>query len=182
MESKEDKVLELFFNSTKHWHFDVLLKKSGLSRSRLAFWLKRFTEKGMIKRVKAPGKMPYYVQVFENLTFRSEKRLFALKQLTDAGLINHLSSLPKAQVVVLFGSFSRWDWYSDSDIDIFIYGKDDGFMQGKYERLLNREIQVHLFRNKAELQRKSKLLPYILSGDFIKGSIDELGVDIIAKT
>ena len=42
MESKEEHVLELFFNSSKYWHFDNLLKKANISRSQLAQWLKKF--------------------------------------------------------------------------------------------------------------------------------------------
>jgi len=181
MNSKEDKVLELFFNSSKHWHFDELLKKSGLSRSRLSAWLKRFQKQGIIKRVKPRGKMPYYVHIFESKTFQHKKRLFALKQMTEMGFLNHLAMLPKAKVVIVFGSFSSYDWYTGSDIDVFIYGEDAYFQHGKFETLLNREIQVHQAKDKKDLKRIDKMLPYIISGDFIKGSIQDLDVDINAK-
>ncbi len=180
MRSKEDNVAGLFFNSSRHWHFDVLLKESGLSRPRLAGWLKEFEKEGLIKRVKPRGKMPYYVQVSKSPEFRHRKRLFALKQMTQSGLLNHLFSLKKAKVVIVFGSFSRSDWYSDSDIDIFIYGDVNQFGVGKFELLLKREIQIHTAKDKKDIKKIDKMLPYILSGDFVKGSMNDLGVDIRA--
>jgi predicted nucleotidyltransferase len=181
MNSKEDRVLNLFFNSSKYWHFDELLCESKLSRSRLSAWLNKFQKEGIIKRVKPKGKMPFYVRIFESKNFRHKKRLFALTQLTESGLLTHLEALPKAKVVIIFGSFTSYDWHADSDIDIFIYGDDDDFEQGTYELKLQRDIQVHLARDGKDLKRINKLLPYIFEGDFIKGSIKDLGVEIYAK-
>ncbi|MDD9953456.1 MAG: nucleotidyltransferase domain-containing protein [Candidatus Woesearchaeota archaeon] len=180
MRSKEDCVLELFFNTPKHWHFDQLLRKSGLSRSRLAAWLTQFRQEGLIERKKSKGKMPYYVAKASPL-FLHRKRLYAQKQLTTSGLLAHLASL-KASVIIVFGSFTRGDWYIESDIDIFIYGDDDAFEQGLYEKKLNREIQVHTAKNKNELKSIEKMLPYIIQGDFVKGSLDDLGVRVYAET
>lgn len=181
MRSKEDIVSEPFFNSPKQWHFDELLKATKISRSQLSRWLKIFTADGEIKRVKPKGKMPYYVQNFESPSFQHRKRLFALKKLTESGLLDHLASLPDAKVIIVFGSFARYDWYEGSDIDIFIYGNYENFEQGKYELKLKRDIQVHIAKNKKDLEKMDKMLPYIITGDFIKGSIADLGVEVHAK-
>jgi len=177
MHSKEEKVLRLFFNSAKHWHFDELLKESGLSRSRLCFWLKKYEHNGIIKRIKPKGKRPYYAQIF-SASFRNKKKLFALKQLTESGLLNHLSSLDEAKVIIIFGSFIRADWYEHSDIDIFIYGNSNDFEQGRFELKLKRDIQLHTAKDKNDLRRIDKMLPYIFSGMFVKGTIEDLGVKI----
>ena len=139
-------------------------------------------ERKIIKRVKKKGKMPYYVHDFHNPKFDIRKKLYAKHILSSSGLFYHLASLEKAKVVVLFGSFSRSDWYKDSDIDIFVYGSDDDFEQGKYELKLKREIQVHTAKDKKDMKRIDKMLPYIVSGDFTKGSIQDLGVELHAKT
>lgn len=180
MRSKEELVLEPFFNSPKHWHFDELHKKIGISKPQLSSWLKKFVKERTILRVKKAGKMPYYTCNFDNPDFQNTKRLFALKTFNESGLLSHITALEGAKVVIIFGSFSRFDWYDHSDIDIFIYGDDSHFEQGKYELKLHRDIQIHLARNKKDLKRMKKLLPYILSGDFIKGSIQELGVEVNA--
>lgn len=180
MRSKEDKVLELFFNTPKHWHFDELVKKSGLSRDRMNYWLKNFIKEAIVKRVKQKEKMPYYVSDYKNPEFQHRKRLFAMKLLNESGLLNHLSSLKEAKVIIIFGSFSRWDWYDHSDVDIFIYGDDSKFDYYKFGFKLHREIQVHTAKDKKDLKRLDKMLPYIIQGDFIKGSIEDLGVEINA--
>ena len=181
MRSKEEKVLEPFFNIPKHWHFEELHKATLISKPQLSYWLKRYEKGGIIKKIKPRGKMPYYVLMQDNPDYKNKKRLYAMKLLTESGLLSHLSTLKGARVVILFGSFSRWDWYKDSDIDIFIYGSDDDFEQGKYELKLNREIQVHIAKDKTGLKRIDKMIPYIIAGDFIKGSIQDLGVKIEAK-
>ena len=181
MKSKEEQVLEQFFNTPKHWHFDELQKKADISKPQLSFWLKYFEKQDLIKKIKTKGKMPYYVENLENPDFKNLKKLSGFKKLNESGLLSHLYSLKEAKVVVIFGSFSRSDWYDDSDIDLFIYGKDDDFEQGKYELKLNREIQVFNAKNSKDLKKINHLLPYIFEGNFIKGSIQDMGVKIDAK-
>ena len=181
MRSKEELVLEPFFNIPKHWHFDELRRRIDISKPQLSYWLKKFEKKGIIKRVKHQRKMPYYVGVFENPDFQNLKRLFALKQLTESGLLNHLSKLEDAKVVVLFGSFTRYDWYKDSDIDVFVFGTDNLQDLMQYQFKLGREVQAHIAKDKRDLKRFDKMLPYIISGYFIKGSVEDLKVEISAK-
>ena len=173
MESKEESVLELFFNSSKHWHFEELLKESKLSRGRLNIWLKKFEKEGIIKRIKENKKMPYYIGDFDSPSYKSRKRLFALEQFYESGFLNHLQSLEKVKSVIIFGSFSRADWYKESDIDIFIYGDDDEFEQGKYETKLKRDIQLFTAKNEKDLNKIGKeLLKNILKGYLVKGDLD----------
>ena len=180
MKSKENRVLELFMNYPKQWHFEDILKKVDISRVQLSYWLKKFEKEKLIKKIKVRGKMPYYITDHENANYKNKKKLFALEKLYESGFLNHVSSLDKAKVVILFGSFSRYDWYKDSDIDIFIYGKDDEFEQGKYELKLKRDIQVHTAENKKDLKKFKTLLPYIVSGNILKGSLNDIGVEISA--
>jgi predicted nucleotidyltransferase len=179
MASKENELLEQFFNSQRHWHFEELRRLVKIGKPQLARWLKLFERQGIIKRVKPRGKMPYYTQDIDNPVLRTKKKLFALDKMSE--MISHLASLKKAKVIILFGSFTRSDWWKESDIDIFIYGNDKNFERGKYELKLKREIQVHTAKDRKDLQKLNKLLPYIISGDFIKGSIEDLGVEIRAK-
>jgi len=172
MESKLDKVLELFFNTPKHWHFEELRRKASISKPQLAQWLKILEKQKYLEKIK---------RNIESSAFRNRKKLFAKQRLQQSGLLDHLASLEQATVIIIFGSFSRWDWYDDSDIDIFIYGNDDNFQRGKYESIIKREIQVHNAQSSQDLQKIDKLLPYIISGDFIKGSIQDLGVEVHAK-
>lgn len=171
--SKEEKVLELFFNSPEHWHFEKLLKQSKISRGRLNNWLTKFSKEGIIKRVKKKGKMPYYVGNSIHPAYRNRKKIYALNRFYKTGFLNHLQSLPRAKTVIIFGSFSRWDWHEESDIDLFIFGNDDELEQGKYELKLNREIQVFTAKTKTDFKKfRPGLLKDIATGYIVKGTLD----------
>ncbi len=181
MESKEEKVLELFFNNpTRQWHFEEIVKEADLARSKADNWLKRFIGSKLIKKVKKKGSMPYYISMHNSPAYRNRKRLFASNKLYESGLLNHLSSL-KIHSVIIFGSYSRSDWYEESDIDIFIFGNPDGLKIAKYEQKLKRNIQLFIFRNAKELSRMGEgLIRNVLKGNLIAGNLDFLKVDINA--
>ncbi len=180
--SMEKKVLELFFNfPSKHWHFTELKKEIDLVESKLDKWLKKFQKEKIIKRIKEKGKMPYYISNYENSKYKIKKKIFALTRLYESGLWNHLGSLKKARTVMLFGSFSRSDWYKNSDIDIFIYGDPDGLKVVDYELKLHRDIQLFICQNKQELAKLGTgLIRNIIKGNLIKGDLDFIKIDINA--
>lgn len=179
--SKEDVVLNLFFNSSKQWHFEELLHETGLSRGRLNSWLHKFLKEGIILRVKNKGKMPHYIGNFGQPAYVNKKKLYALNTFYKTGFLNHLQSLPKAKTVIIFGSMARSDWYKDSDIDLFIYGEDDALEQGTYERKLKREIQVFTAKNKSDFEKYgSGLLANIVKGYMVKGDLEFAEVKVHA--
>jgi len=169
----ENKVLELFYNHpTRQWHFSDIRECVPIADNKISKWLKKLTRGGLIKRIKKQGKMPYYVANFESSDYMWKKRLFALEKFYETGFLNHLMQL-KARTIIIFGSFARWDWHDKSDIDVFIYGNDSDFEQGKYELKLGRQIQIFNCRNTRQLRKfDSKLLRNIVRGETIKGNID----------
>ena len=175
---KEDPLLELFFNEpSKHWHFEQLLEQAKISRPQAARWLKKFINEGLVQRVKEQGKMPYYTGNVESPHYQTHKRLFALQEFEKKGLLTHLAGLSKAKTVILFGSMSRWDWYKKSDIDVFIYGDDEGYDPVAYEKLLHREIQTFMCKDEHALHKfRPGLLRNILEGYLVKGNLEFIKV------
>src|SRR3989344_2326846 len=171
MRSKENNLLELFFNSpTREWHFEEIVKEARIARSKVDRWLKQFKKEGLVKRIKEKGKMPYYISDYHSVAYQNKKKLFALNTLYNIGLLNHLASLAKAKSVILFGSFARSDWYKDSDLDIFIYGDPEGLSIAKYETKLHRDIQVFVADSKEDLKKLGlDLIKNIIKGNLIKG-------------
>lgn len=181
MKSKKDKVVWLFMSQpTKHWHFNEIIKKGRISKPQALYWLDQLKKQHIIKHIKPKNRHPYFIADWESSSYHNYKKIFGLSELRKSGLLDHLLSLEKAKVVYLFGSFSRSDWYEDSDIDIFIFGEASDFEQGKFEVKLNKEIQLHIAKNKKELRKINKMLPYILEGERIKGNINDLGVSVNA--
>jgi len=171
--SKEENVMELFFNeSSRHWHFEDILKEARISRPQAMNWLKSLAKEGIIKRIKEKNKMPYYTGDFENPAYKNRKKLCALNKFYKTGFLNHLSQL-NAETIILFGSFARADWNTDSDIDLFIYGDADKFEQGKYEQKLGREIQTFACKNQKECRKfPPELIKSIQSGYLVKGNME----------
>lgn len=172
--NKEFNILELFFEEpSKHWHFEEILKTAKISRPQAVLWLKRFAKEQLVIRIKRKGNQPYYTANSESPSYRVRKRLFSLNKLEKQGFLSHLAGLPKAQTVILFGSFSRWDWHKGSDIDLFIYGKTEGFDYEKYRYTLHRPLEVFSCSSKEELQKfKPAFLRNVIEGYLVKGTID----------
>ncbi|MBI5392533.1 nucleotidyltransferase domain-containing protein [Candidatus Woesearchaeota archaeon] len=180
MKSKEEAVLVLFFNEpSKHWHFEELLKEAKISRKQLVRWLKIFNKDDLIIRVKEKGKMPYYRGNYDNPEYQNKKKVYAYDTLYKTGFLNHLINLPKAKTIIIFGSFCRWDWHKESDIDLFVFGDPDDLELYKYESLLGREIQLFSCKDTADLKKYSEaLIRNIIKGNFIKGNLNFLRVNI----
>jgi predicted nucleotidyltransferase len=173
-------IKELFFNySTKHWHFDELVNQSELSRTSTNKWIKRLLKEKIITKFKPKGKMPYYISNYKETNFKMEKRLFAFEKFKSTGFLQHLSSL-EASTVIIFGSFARSDWDYESDIDLFIYGESENFQQGKFEKVLKREIQLFEYNTPKKLKKIENIIPNILSGIHVKGKIEPFKVIINA--
>jgi predicted nucleotidyltransferase len=169
---KGPKIQSLFYNHpTKQWHFEQVLKESKLSRAQTNKWLKKLQKQSIIKRVKPKKKMPFYISKFEHPHYKNSKLLYALNQLHQSGLLDYLNSIKNASTIILFGSFSRWDWYNQSDIDIFIYGHIDNIFIGKFSAKLQREIQIFTAKNNSDLKRMGPtLLQNIIQGIILKGT------------
>ena len=182
MDSKEKNVLSLFFEyPTKEWHFNEILIDAKIARSKANGWLKYFIKEELVKKVKERKKAPYYIGNYESEAYRNKKKLFALNKFYETGFLNHLTSLKKAKTVILFGSFSRWDWYNNSDIDIFIYGNPEGLRIVDYEMKLHKDIQLFICRDNSELKKLgSPLIKNIIKGILLKGGLDFVKVGINA--
>ncbi len=171
---KRDSVLKLFFNEpSKNWSFKQIITNSEISRPQVAAWLRKLVAEKLISRIKEKGKNPYYIANHTLPIYQMKKRVFALQQLEQSGFLAHVASLPRAKAVYIFGSMSRADWYTQSDVDVFIYGSEDDLQIGKYELALHREIEVFVCHNPKELKKfNPRLLHNIIKGYRIKGELD----------
>jgi predicted nucleotidyltransferase len=174
-------VRRLFFeHSLKRWHFEDLVRTSGISRERTHFFLKKLLKEGIVKRIKPRGKMPYYISNRNSYKFREQKRFYGLRYLHDLGLFEHISSLKKIKTAILFGSFARGDWNHSSDIDLFVYGEDTDFDRAKFEKLAKREIQLFSYKSSKDVSQDLDvhLVPNIVKGFNIKGSMEPFEVTL----
>lgn len=172
MRDKEDKLLKTLFNENKEWSFTELVERTGISKPQLTQHLKKLQEKGIVNKHKETGEHPRYI-LQNNETVKERKRIYAQEKISP---LSEKLAKSQAQVAIIFGSMSRWDWYEDSDIDVFVYG--EGVKLEELEETLGRTIDLHHAKDKEELRRMKHLLPHILQGMFVKGDIEKLGVKI----
>lgn len=172
--SKEEQILKLILENSpsKHWHFEEIVKNAKMTRAAANKWLKRYKKEKLIKTVKEKKRFPYFIVGNNNPVYQSKKRIYALNKLYQSGFISHLMSLKKAKTIIIFGSIVRWDWYKESDIDLFIFGDAEDLHIGKYELKLHRDIQVFICKDKKDLYKFGQgLIRNIIEGYTIKGDI-----------
>lgn len=172
MRSKERQLLTTLFNNPKRWTYSQLMEEAGISKPQLANHLKKLEQAKIIRKEKTPGRHPTYT-LEDNEAVKERKRHHAQEELEELATTLRKS---EADVAIIFGSMTRWDWYDDSDVDVFIYGEPPDLTS--QERKLGREIDLHHAKNKEDLRKMKHLLPHIIEGTFIKGNLETLGVTI----
>ncbi len=175
--SKEENVLRLILENSplKEWHFEEIVKESHVTRVVASKWLQKYLQLGLLNKVKEKGKFSYFTVGSNNPFYYSWKRIYALESLHKCGLLSSLLSLKQAKTIIIFGSLIKGDWYKDSDVDIFIFGTIDSFEKNKYESLLGRVIEFHIFENKNEIKEvKTGLINNIFNGYVVKGQIQDV--------
>lgn len=173
--SKEEQILSLIFENSplRQWHFEEFVRNTDMTRAAINKWLKRYQKDGLVKKIKERNKFPYFTAGNKNPVYQSRKRIFMLNKLHESGLIRDLLNL-NAKTVIIFGSIAKGDWYKDSDIDIFIFGSAKVLEKHKYELKLKRNIELHIFENKKEIEEiKTGLINNIINGFIIKGGIQD---------
>ncbi len=175
--SKEENVLKLILenSSLKEWHFEEIVRKAKITKLVANKWLKKYVSEGLLKHIKEKGKFPHYTVGINNNIYHSLKRVYALDQLHKSGLIPKLLSLKTAKTIILFGSIVKGDWYKDSDIDIFVFGDISDFDKNIYELKLQKNIELHIFQNKEEIDEvETGLIKNITNGYVLKGQIQDI--------
>jgi predicted nucleotidyltransferase len=175
--SKEDQVRKLILEHSplKEWRFTDIIKEAKVTKAVANKWLQKYIKEGMIKRIKEPGRFPYFTVGKNNPVYTSLKRIYALEQLHNSGLLPKLATLP-AKTIILFGSMSKGDWYKDSDIDLFILGNIPSFQKDFYEKRLNKHIELHIFEEDELKEVRTGLIKNVLDGYVIKGHIQDVVV------
>lgn len=174
--SKEDNILKLILENSplKEWHFEEIVKNAKVTKAVANKWLKKYVKEGLLRRIKEKGRFPFFTVGKNNSHYHSLKKIYALQEFHKSGLIGELLSLD-VNTVILFGSMIKGDWYKDSDIDVFILGDLRKLDKKLYEKRLNRHIELHIFREKKEIQEvKTGLMKNIINGYVLKGNIHDL--------
>ncbi|MFT4310214.1 MAG: nucleotidyltransferase domain-containing protein, partial [Candidatus Woesearchaeota archaeon] len=96
-----------------------------------------------------------------------EKRLYNMYCLYASGLLTYLGREYAGCTIYIFGSYSKGEDISSSDIDICVIGSTQEIPVDKYEKKLYRRISFHLFMHQQDIH--AHLLSSIIGGFCVQG-------------
>ncbi len=161
------KVLKIFLDSPiENFRLREISRLSKISPPSVMNYLAEFEKRGLIKK-NIKNKIPFYSAIRDNADFILYKKLSILFELNNSGLVDYLWNKLSPEAIVLYGSFAKGESIENSDIDIFILGKECLINLGEFEKKLNKGI--HLLFKKSLRELSSELKNNILNGTILKG-------------
>ncbi len=102
---------------------------------------------------------------------RELKRVENLKNIYLSGLSDYLEEVLPGGTIMLFGSYCRGEDSNTSDIDIAVIERKDKLLKfEKYEKMLNRKINVNFYNSWKDIHKH--LRNNILNGILLHGCVE----------
>ena len=166
------RVASVFFNEPTKKHYLIeISKKIKLAHTSVKKHLSALKELGIIKEEveeKGDRKYPLYKANLEKKEYKFYKKIYNLNQIK--GLIKFLKDNIMPKTIILFGSYSRGEDTEESDIDLFIQCKEEKIDISKFEKFLNRNIQLHFKKDFKEYSKELK--NNIINGIILEGYLE----------
>ena len=143
-----------------------LSRMTKLAQPSVSNHLKALTKDGLILQEKETL-YPSYRANRDSASFKTLKEYDLLVRLKQIGVVDYLYDSCMPDVIVLFGSASKGEDIEKSDIDIFLLCKEKKLDLGRYEKQLNRRINIFFSYDFNALS--SELKNNILNGTVLKG-------------
>lgn len=161
------KVLKLFLDSpTDSFRLREIARLTKISPPSVMDYLKEFEKEGLIEK-KVKRKVPFYIALRESSDFILYKKISIIFELNKSGIIDYLWDKLSPEAIILYGSYSRGESIEDSDIDLFILGKEKNIDLKVFESKLSKK--VHLLFNESLKEVSNELKNNILNGIVLKG-------------
>tara|TARA_B100000315_G_scaffold117342_1_gene107582 strand:- start:488 stop:1012 length:525 start_codon:yes stop_codon:yes gene_type:complete len=164
------KLLRIFlFNPTEDFRLRELSRISQISPASVMIYLKEFERNKLIKSFKK-RKIPFYKAEIDNETFREYKKISILFELNNSGLIDFLWDKISPKAIILYGSYVKGESIDESDIDIFIMGKEKNLDLNEFEKKLEKKIHIMFSDNikKISIELKNNLVNGIVLKGYFK--------------
>jgi len=164
------RVLSLFFDSPQsNFYIRDIGRKLKLAVTSVTNYLIELTKDGFLIKTEK-GLYPSYKanRDYENFTFY--KKIHNLIKIRDSSLINYIEDNFLPNSIILFGSYSRGEDIETSDIDIFVESKGGKINVEKYEKMLNRKINIFFEDafNKLSKELKNNIINGIKLDGYLK--------------
>lgn len=169
---KEMNVLELFFKDPlREFHVREVAQLLKITPATASKKLKQFKEAGVLQYRKEII-LDFYKANLENEHYRDLKKYHAVRKLKESGFVEAINRFYLKPAIILFGSAAHGLDTSESDVDLVIISeKKKEFTElEKFEKKINRNIQLFVHHNIKNVKNKH-LLNNILNGVVIQGEI-----------
>lgn len=166
------RLLQEFFDyPRKNFHLRELSRRLKLAPPSVVNHLKALETDGLVSKEKT-GLYPTFRANRDNDAFKLLKKQNLVWRLPGCGLVSFLEERLTPNCIVLFGSASRGEDIETSDIDIFVQATELESDLKKYEKALNRKINLLFEPNLAPLSKE--LLNNIINGAVLYGYLKVL--------
>lgn len=163
------KLLKLFMDSpTESFRLREIARLTDISPPSVIAYLNEFEREELIKK-EIKKKIPFYTAFRDNSNFVLLKKISIFYELNRTGLVDYIWDKLSPEVIILYGSYSKGESIENSDIDLFVLGKQKKIEISDYEKKLNKKI--HLLFKKSIKEIPSELKNNILNGIILKGYI-----------
>ena len=153
---------------TKDFSVRGIARHLKLSHATILKYINDLEKLGFIKK-KKETLYPTYFANTENQKYRSYKRNWLVFKITESGLIDYIQKETLPSSIILFGSGAKATFTEKSDIDIFVESNEAKLDLTKYERKLNRKINLLFEQNINNLSKE--LRNNIINGVVLHGFI-----------
>lgn len=159
-------VLKVFFNNpTEKFGLREISRLAKISPPSVMAYLKEFEKETLIDRIEK--KVPLYKAMRENENFIFYKKISILYELHSCGLIEELWNKLAPQAIILYGSSAKGEAIENSDIDIFVIGKEKKVDIERFEDKLGKKVHLMF---ETELGKVPKeLRNNLINGVVLKG-------------
>jgi len=164
------KILELFIGfPTKDFSVRGIARKLNLSHATILKYINDLLKINLIKK-KEETLYPTFYANTKNPKYKFYKKNYLIFKIKESNLINFIQKQTLPFSIILFGSGAKATFTERSDIDIFVEAKESKLDISKYEKKLNRKINL-LFEpniNNLSKELRNNLINGIVLYGFIK--------------
>jgi len=163
------RILELFIElPTKDFSVRGIARHLKLSHATVLKYINNLEKLGFIKK-KEETLYPTYFANTQDQKYKFYKKNYLVSKLMNSGIIDYIQKESLPSSIILFGSGSKATFTEKSDIDIFVEAKESKLNLAKYEKKLNRKINLLFEPNLNDLSKE--LRNNIINGIVLYGFI-----------
>ncbi len=136
--------------------------------------LRKLIKVGLIvEKIEKKGKrkFPVYETNSSNKLFVRYKKIYNLQVIIESCVIEYLEEKLMPKCIVLFGSYQRGEDTEESDIDLFVEGKQEDIQLRPFEKRLGRKIEVHFKEHFGDYSKelKNNMINGVVLHGFLEG-------------